>query len=630
MDNYIPRRIIMKTLKKALCLILSLIMLLTCAVPAFAADAADLTFYKVSNSYYRIMECSPYATGNLVIPDTYEGLPVTEIKASAFEGCGLSSVTIPASIERIGDKAFYGSSIESVEFKGADVTLGSSVFSYCFNLSSVTLPSSLKKIPDSSFFNCRALSSIAIPSSVTTISANAFNCSGLTSVTIPASVTTIGAEAFAACENLASLTVDSANTKYKSVDGVLFTKDGKTLLQYPCASDTKIYTIPDGVVTIAKTSFAKTDKLQIVYFADSVEKVEAYAFSECKALSGVFLNDSIEVLESLSFQRCSSLMEIIIPASVTSFESAFYLSGLISVTIEDGVKEISASAFDSCDKLTEVVIPASVTSIKNGAFRNCTALTSIKIPATVTSINNNAFVNITDSVVLEVEENSAAHNYAKQKQMNFIISTDTYYYVTFKAGEGSFADGSTSVTVASIAGKAINTPANPIHPDSIPFKCWSPALPEIMPEENLEVTAVFSCICTDCNTEFDTMDELNEHKAVENAKKSVRISIARNTGSKEIKYGETLRLTAEVTNAIEPMKILWYVNDEFKGEGNTFDIDVEGTVTVKAADGEGNVLTDTDGNEISSRETVTIKAGFFQKLISFFKNLFRMNRLVIQ
>ncbi len=623
----------MKIFKKMLCLIMSLMILLVCAAPAFAADAADLTFYCVSNSYYRVTSCSPFASGDLVIPATYNGLPVTEIKSNAFDGCGLDNVTIPESIERIGDKAFYNSAIKSVEFKGTALNLGSAVFSYCFNLASVTLPSALKKIPDSTFFNCRALSDITIPATVTTIGENAFNCSGITSVTIPASVTTIGTEAFAACEKLASLTVDSANTKYKSVDGVLFTKDGTSLLQYPCASDTKIYTIPEGVVTIAKTSFAKNNSIQIVYFADSVKTVEPYAFSECQALSGVFLNNSIETLQSLSFQRCPSLMEIIIPASVTSFEGAFYLSGLITVTIEDGVKEISASAFDSCDKLTQVNIPASVTSIKNGAFRNCTALKLIKIPATVTAINNNAFVNVTDSVILEVEENSAAHEYALEKQMNFRIGEDVYYYVTFNSGDGSFADGTKTVTVTSAAGKAINAPANPTHPDDVSFKGWSPALPDTMPAENLEFTAVFSYICTDCDTEFGTKDEYDEHKALENAKKSVRISIARNTGSKEIKYGETLRLTAEVKNEIKPMKILWYVDGEFKGEGNTFDIKFDSgskTVTVKAADGEGNVLTDADGKEISSSETVSVKAGFFQKLISFFKDLFKINRLVIQ
>lgn len=624
----------MKTFKKALCLILSLMILLTCAAPAFAADAADLTFNCVSNSYYRITGCSPFAAGDLVIPATYNGLPVTEIKASAFEGCGLESVTLPESIERIGDKAFYNSSIESVEFKGTDVNLGSSVFSYCFNLSSVILPSALKKLPDSTFFNCRALSDISFPATLTTISENAFNCSGLTSAVIPASVTSIGAEAFAACENLTSITVDAANTKYKSVDGVLFTKDGTSLLQYPCASDTKIYTIPDGVVTVAKTSFAKTDSLQIVYFADSVKTVESYAFSECKALSGVFLNDSIETLQSLSFQRCPSLMEIVIPASVTSFEGAFYLSGLITATIENGVKEISASAFDSCGKLTQVVIPESVTAIKNGAFRNCTALKSIKIPAAVTTINNNAFVNVTDSVVLEVEENSAAHKYAIRKQMNFRIGDDVYYYVTFNSGDGSFADGTKTIVIPSAAGKALNTPANPVHPDGNSFKSWSPAIPGTMPAENLEFTATFSSyMCQDCNTQFGTKAEYDEHVAFENAKKAVRISIARNTGAKEIKYGETLRLTAEVTNEIKPMQILWYVDGEFKSEGNTFDIKFDSgskTVTVKAADGEGNVLTDADGNEISSSETVTVKAGFFQKLISFFKNLFRMDRLIIQ
>lgn len=109
------------------------------------------------------------------------------------------------------------------------------------------------------------------------------------------------------------------------------------------------------------------------------------------------------------------------------------------------------------------------------------------------------------------------------------------------------------------------------------------------------------------------------------------IAIKNNTGVKVIGYGETLRLSAETKNTPAGCTVWWFVDGVKSGEGATFDVSPESgvVVTVKLADSSGKIITDENGGEISNSQTVNVKSGFFQKLISFFKNLFGISRLVI-
>ncbi len=111
------------------------------------------------------------------------------------------------------------------------------------------------------------------------------------------------------------------------------------------------------------------------------------------------------------------------------------------------------------------------------------------------------------------------------------------------------------------------------------------------------------------------------------------LRIRNNTGTKEINYGETLRLTADVTDMPENVLICWYADGKKIGTGATADVTPAGkstAVTAKLVDTNGDAVIDINGNEVFDSQTVTVNAGFFQRLISFFKNLFRLNRTVIQ
>ena len=233
--------------------VLSLV--LFAALPLSAADLSDLT-WTTTNGEVTITDCNRAATGELVIPDTIEGNPVTSIRNFAFDYCtSLTSVTIGNGVSRIGDYAFRNcrsltritihegvtsigtfafqncTSLTSITIPNSVTSIGNGTFSICARLSSITIPDGVTSIGDWAFYDCVRLIDITIGQSVTSIGESAFrDCYSLTSVTIPNSVTSIGKEAFLDCENLTSITIgqsvssigDSAFEDSRSLTNITF------------------------------------------------------------------------------------------------------------------------------------------------------------------------------------------------------------------------------------------------------------------------------------------------------------------------------------------------------------------------------------------------------------------------
>ena len=181
---------------------------------------ADPLTYRVAGGKVSIVSCDKNASGELVIPSTYEGKPVTSIGGSAFYNCSrITSARIPESVTSIGGSAFSGcSSLTSVTIPDSVTSIGDRAFRYCSNLTSVTIPDSVTSIEGWTFDYCGSLTSVTIPDSVTSIGKKAFaHCSSLTSVTIGNSVTSIGEKAFYGCSSLTSVTIpDSVISIYNS------------------------------------------------------------------------------------------------------------------------------------------------------------------------------------------------------------------------------------------------------------------------------------------------------------------------------------------------------------------------------------------------------------------------------
>lgn len=257
------------------------------------------------------------------------------------------------------------------EANGYTVTaIGAGSFNACYLLESVVLPSSITSISSGAFSRCQRLTDINIPASVTYICEEAFyNCSSLSEITIPASVTLIGVNAFSACTNLCDISVDSENSNYSSIDGVVFNKDLTTLETYP-AGKMGDYKIPETVTYIGQGAFESCVNLTDITIPNGVNFIDDYAFYKCSGLTDLTLPNTVVSLGECVFEGCSSLKSVTIPNSITT---------------------ISWSAFSGCSNLKKVIIPSSVTTIDNYAFDSCDSLSSIIIPPSVKTIGDRAF-----------------------------------------------------------------------------------------------------------------------------------------------------------------------------------------------------------------------------------------------
>jgi hypothetical protein len=135
------------------------------------------------------------------------------------------------------------------------------------------------------FAYCSGLTSISIPKSVTSIRERAFvGNSSLTSVTIPSSVVSIGSGAFGNCKNLFEINVETGNSAYYSLDGILFNKDKTRLVQYPSGKTDSNYDIPTSVTEIGGRAFYGSFALKSVTIPNSVKSIGNNAFSGCTGL----------------------------------------------------------------------------------------------------------------------------------------------------------------------------------------------------------------------------------------------------------------------------------------------------------------------------------------------------------
>ena len=217
-------------------------------------------------------------------------------------------------------------------------SIGNEALSYCYSLTSITIPDSVTSIGDYAFLSCYSLASITIGNSVTSIGDRAFHhCSSLTSITIPDSVTSIGYMAFSGCSSLTEINVNANNACYSSIDGNLYSKDKKTLIQYAAGKTATSFVIPNSVTSIGEGAFAGCHNLTRITIPDSVTSIGYYAFEYCYNLKSITIPDSVTSIGYYAFSNCSRLTSITIPDSVTSIgEKAFYgCSSLTSVTFEN-------------------------------------------------------------------------------------------------------------------------------------------------------------------------------------------------------------------------------------------------------------------------------------------------------
>ena len=155
----------------------------------------------------------------------------------------------------------YRSMIRSVSYKSGSSfpNIGAHAFNGCSNLQSVELPSTVKSIGNYAFYRCTSLTSFPFTPDME-LGSNAMFGSGLTSVYLPEGVT-LGNGTFRECLDVTEFSVSPSNSTLTAVDGVLFSKDKKTLIVFPIADkrNRTSYTIPEGTATIDYGAFSYSE-----------------------------------------------------------------------------------------------------------------------------------------------------------------------------------------------------------------------------------------------------------------------------------------------------------------------------------------------------------------------------------
>lgn len=354
-----------------------------------ATEQAEGDFvYTVTDGNATITRVLRHFTGELMIPSTLGGYPVTVIGDQAFIAqTDLDSVIIPKGVTTIGDSAF----------------------SACNKLTSITIPNSVTSIGNHAFSSCNSLAGITLPNSLITIGNSAFWRAGLSSIVIPDSVTTIGNDVFTSCEYLTSVTIGK---NVKSIGAYAFSRCHRL----------KGIVIPDSVTSIGENAFYNCTGLTYATIGDGVTDLGNFAFYSCYSITNLEIGNGLTSIPECAFTYCESLTSVTIPEGVTSIEvSAFaHCKNLTTVIIPDSVVEIAPFAFDGCNHLqysnydngrylgnadnpflvlmytgsadiTSCVIHKDTKVIGSEAFRFHNNLVSVTIPESVIAINGSAF-----------------------------------------------------------------------------------------------------------------------------------------------------------------------------------------------------------------------------------------------
>jgi len=393
---------------------------------------------------------SSTVSGTLSIPQSVKDLnnqytfQVTAI-GSAGTYTNVTAVNLPSTLKTIKTNAFSKSQITTINIPAGTDDIYDGAFAQIENLTAITVDAGNSKYTaeDGILYEdksgnkylkaypvAKAGTTFTVPSGVYGVSTNGFQqAKNLTTINLPASIqdlpTTKEANGFTSATNLTAIKVDPANTNFKDEDGVVLTKDGKTLVAYPFARHGvlntayngpevtmhpgEVYSIPTSVETIGKGAFAKAKEITAVQL-NNVKKISEGAFYSVRNLRNVELGASVETIENGAISDTPDLSRFTVdsnnPNYMADAEGVIYTKNQQELVLYPSgrageystlptTKKIRNRAFYYAQKVTKVNFNSALENIDNDAFQTTTALKEITFaaPSSLTSIGTWVFVN---------------------------------------------------------------------------------------------------------------------------------------------------------------------------------------------------------------------------------------------
>ena len=319
----------------------------------------------------------------------------------------------------------------------------------------INLPDGLRVIGEDALMEFEA-EELTIPDSVEIIGSAAFSDSALRRVVLPSSVQKIGPMPFQYCDQLEEIRIGEENENYKTVDGVLYTGDGKKLIQYPGGKgDT--YSVEAGTETIGYGAFAQSSadfifddsgSLRQVTFPDTLKTIENAAFFGCETLEKIELPDSLEEIGAAAFGRMfyfsapeTQIGQIRIGPAVQKIgEWAFIGVGAESFEVDENNEHYASPGGFITNKAGDtilavprgvkgsLVVPEGITTLPENVFAYL-EVSDYYIPDSVFRFAPNTFGEFAQEFTIHCAEGSAASAYAQRYGFDYEI-----------VGEGGVSD----------------------------------------------------------------------------------------------------------------------------------------------------------------------------------------------
>lgn len=241
-----------------------------------------------------------------------------EIGAESFWGARLDELVLPEHLSNIGSLCFACCNyLSSLRIMSPALVAGEKAFYRCINLKKVFLPIGLKEIYSGMFRGCTELDEVTLPEGINIIRAGSLSyIMRLQRLIIPKSVQIIEEQAFTYSFGLTDIFVDETNPYFYDKKGILFSRNGNSIVHYPADKKDHEYYIDSTINSISNYAFMDAEHLEKVVIESNLSEIGKSAFERCPNLSEVVIHGDIEIIKKDAFKDCINLKQLTLTSGV--------------------------------------------------------------------------------------------------------------------------------------------------------------------------------------------------------------------------------------------------------------------------------------------------------------------------